>query len=408
MIGQHICVLGLGYIGLTTASVLAESGYEVCGVDIDEEVINIINQGKIHIVEPFLLTSVKSAVSSGSLVCSLVPRVSDIYIICVPTPFHENTAIPEPDLRYVMSAVDSISMLLKPGDTVILESTSPVGTTLAIKERLQSKGIETSKLFFAYCPERVIPGKVMSEILDNDRVVGGVDIESTEKVTKFYESFVRGQVLQTDSKTAEMCKLTENSFRDVNIAFANELSILASNLEIDVRKLIDLANHHPRVNILEPGTGVGGHCIAVDPWFIVSKDEDNARIIKTAREVNDSKPEWVVGEVLHEINRLGKEHDGSKLNIVCFGLSFKPDVDDLRESPAVLVVESLLKSSGSNIFVVEPHIQKHDEFELIDQSKVIEKADLVVFLVRHTEFLEWLKVNNVSDLPCLDFCGVTN
>lgn len=283
MENRTVCVVGLGYIGLPTAALLATNGYQVVGVDISVSAVNKINQGLIHIVEPDLDAYVRSAVTAGKLKAFTTPQACDIYMICVPTPLHDGLSAPEPNINYVLDAIRSIANYIKQGDMLILESTSPVGTTQKIAEVLTQMGLDTSKIFIAYCPERVLPGKIMVELIDNDRVVGGLTHEATKRIADFYRTFVRGLILETDAKTAEMCKLTENSFRDINIAFANELSLICAKDGINVWNLIQLANHHPRVNILQPGVGVGGHCIAIDPWFIVARDPENARIIRAAR-----------------------------------------------------------------------------------------------------------------------------
>ena len=298
---KTVCVIGLGYIGLPTAALLANSGYEVIGVDINQSTVNTINKGDIHIVEPELDKFVRNAIVNGNLKAFIKPQIADIFIICVPTPFYKESGSPKPNIEYVMSAAESISHLIKEGDMIILESTSPVGTTGKIKNIIENTGINIKKISIAYCPERVLPGKIMHELVKNDRIIGGINEESTAAASSFYKTFVDGKVLVTSDKTAEMCKLAENSFRDINIAYANELSMICDKNEIDVWELISLANHHPRVNILQPGTGVGGHCIAVDPWFIVSADQENARIIKTAREVNDFKPSWVINKITEEV-----------------------------------------------------------------------------------------------------------
>ena len=291
---KRVCVVGLGYIGLPTAALLASKGCKVHGVDVIKNVVDTINQGKIHIVEPELDKFVKEAVESGNLKADTKPNFADVFIIAVPTPFHKGFI---PNIDYVISAAESIAPYIKDGNIVVLESTSPVGTTEKIGEILKNKGVDISKIYIAHCPERVLPGKIMKEIVQNDRIVGGITQISTKKVAEFYKEFVDGEVLQTDSKTAEMSKLTENSFRDVNIAFANELSILCDKFGINVWELISLANRHPRVNILSPGCGVGGHCIAVDPWFIVHAGGNDAKLIKTAREVNNYKIQWVVKKI---------------------------------------------------------------------------------------------------------------
>src|SRR5258708_8951694 len=297
MKSKAVCVIGLGYIGLRSAALLATNDYMVIGVDLNGHDVDTINQGHIHIVEPDLDAYVRSAVTAGKLRAYTKPEQADIYLICVPTPFHDDGEIPQPNIDYVMAATRSIAPLVKAGDLVILESTSPVGTTKRMGEVLREAGVDLSTVYLAYCPERVLPGKIMIELVENDRVVGGLTPEATKEVSAFYRTFVRGEVLETDAPTAEMCKLTENSYRDVNIAFANELSLLCEKSGINVWRLIELANRHPRVNILQPGTGVGGHCIAVDPWFIVASDPTNARLIRTAREVNNHKTEWAIDQI---------------------------------------------------------------------------------------------------------------
>ena len=396
---KSVSVIGLGYIGLPTAALLASEGYMVKGMDISEDAVETINKGEIHIVEPDLDAYVRSAVANGKLKAYLEVQAGDIYIICVPTPFHTDSVIPKPNVDYVIDAVESISPHVKVGDIVILESTSPVGTTEMIREVLQKNGVDTSAIFIAYCPERVLPGKIMSELVDNARVIGGINSQSAQVVAAFYRTFVNGEILATEAKTAEMCKLTENSFRDVNLAFANELSILCDSNGVDVWDLIKLANYHPRVNILRPGTGVGGHCIAVDPWFIVSQDLKNSRIIKTAREVNDSKPEWVVDKIKETADSM------STKRIACLGLAFKPDIDDLRESPAVRVVESLIEQ-GYDISCVEPNINEHKYFYLIDIKKAIAQFDVIAVLVNHKDFTCGSILTELESKSALDFCGL--
>jgi UDP-N-acetyl-D-mannosaminuronic acid dehydrogenase len=395
---KSISVIGLGYIGLPTAALLASKGYMVKGMDINEHAVETINKGEIHIVEPDLDAYVRSAVANGKLKAYSEVQAGDIYIVCVPTPFHTDSELPSPNVNYVREAVQSISPHVKGGDIVILESTSPVGTTEMVKDVLQKNGVDTSAIFIAYCPERVLPGKIMTELVDNARVIGGVNSQSTKVVAAFYRTFVNGEILEAEAKTAEMCKLTENSFRDVNIAFANELSVLCDNNGVDVWELIKLANHHPRVNILQPGTGVGGHCIAVDPWFIVSQDPDNSRIIKTAREINDSKPEWVVDKIKAAADSMTTK------KVACLGLAFKPDIDDLRESPAVRVVESLIEQ-GYNVFCVEPNINEHKKYNLIDIKKAIAEFDVIALLVKHKEFTSNTILSELDSKGALDFCG---
>ena len=393
-----ISVIGLGYIGLPTAALLASKGYSVKGMDISEHAVETINKGEIHIVEPDLDAYVRSGVANGKLMAYTKVQPADIYLICVPTPFHKGADIPMPNVDYVSEAVKNISPHIKNGDMVILESTSPVGTTEMIKNILEEDLIDTSNIFIAYCPERVLPGKIMTELVDNPRVIGGINKKSSEVVANFYRTFVNGEILESLANTAEMCKLTENSFRDVNIAFANELSILCDNNGVNVWELIKLANHHPRVNILQPGTGVGGHCIAVDPWFIVSKDPTNAKIIRTAREVNNEKPIWVINQIKNKADSLNTKR------IVCLGLAFKPDIDDLRESPAVMVAESLL-NQGYDVFCVEPNIGEHEKYDLITFKEAISQFTVLVLLVNHKEFISKEASTLLRDKGALNFCG---
>lgn len=393
---KDICVIGLGYIGLPTAALLANNGYNVHGVDVIKATVDTINQGKIHIVEPGLEDFVKKAVDNGKLKADIRPTKSDVFIIAVPTPFREGFV---PNLDYVISACKSIAPFVKSGDIVVLESTSPVGTTEKIGEILKGSGVNVSEIFIAHCPERVLPGKILHELVQNDRIVGGLTLEATRKTADFYKTFVKGEILQTDARTAEMAKLTENSFRDVNIAFANELSILCDKFCINVWELISLANRHPRVNILSPGCGVGGHCIAVDPWFIVHAGGNDAKLIKTAREVNNYKMQWVVEKIKNAALKFELE-SGKKPKIACLGLAFKPDIDDLRESPAVLVARNLMQAEF-DILAVEPNIKSHKDFEIINYKKAIDIADIIVFLVAHKEF-KGLKIQK----QFLDFCGI--
>ncbi|OVE46527.1 UDP-N-acetyl-D-mannosamine dehydrogenase [Chromobacterium violaceum] len=404
MMNKTVCVVGLGYIGLPTAALLASNGYKVVGVDLNQHAVDTINQGNVHIVEPDLDGYVRSAVATGMLKAFVTPQSGDVYMICVPTPFHEGGGIPQPNIDYVLAATRSIAPFVKEGDLVILESTSPVGTTEKMAEVLAESGVDVGKIHIAYCPERVLPGKIMVELVENDRIVGGLTPEATSAVATFYRSFVSGEVLETNSKTAEMCKLTENSFRDVNIAFANELSLICAKENIDVWKLISLANRHPRVNILQPGVGVGGHCIAVDPWFIVARDPENARLIRSAREVNNSKTDWVVDRIKAEIAdahvKLGRAP-----RVACLGLAFKPDIDDLRESPAVQVVDAILRA-GHDVIVVEPNIREHSEYVLIDLDSALDVADLIVVLVRHKQFLDHAVNQRLLSLNIHDYCGL--
>jgi UDP-N-acetyl-D-mannosaminuronic acid dehydrogenase len=403
MKNKLISVVGLGYIGLPTAALLASQGYTVVGTDISQHAVDTINQGKIHIVEPDLDAFVRSAVAAGRLKASTLPQAGDVYMICVPTPFHEGGAIPQPNIDYVLAATRSIAPFVKPGDLVILESTSPVGTTEKMQVVLSEAGVKVEEVHMAYCPERVLPGKIMTELVENDRVVGGVTPAATKAVADFYRTFVRGEVLETEAKTAEMCKLTENSFRDVNIAFANELSLICDKEGINVWNLIQLANRHPRVNILQPGAGVGGHCIAVDPWFIVARDVENAKLIRTAREVNNHKTDWVIDKIkIAAADATAKS--GKKPTIACLGLAFKPDIDDLRESPA-LHVALTLQSQGYDVIAVEPNIDSHDSFTVVGLGQALGSADVIAVLVKHRQFFAPDVQKQLGLRAALDFCG---
>ena len=392
---NKICVLGLGYIGLPTAALLANKGYDIQGVDIDQRTVDIINRGGIHIVEPELDTFVKAAVNSGRLKADIKPSLADVFIIAVPTPFHEGFV---PNIDYVCAATLSIVPYIRPGNLVILESTSPVGTTDKISELLAENGVDIARIHIAHCPERVLPGKIMKELVENDRIVGGLTNQATHITANFYRDFVQGGVLETDARTAEMAKLTENSYRDTNIAFANELSILCDKFDIDVWELIRLANRHPRVNILQPSAGVGGHCIAIDPWFIVHKGGQDAKLIRTAREVNTYKTQWTLEKIKNTALAFEKDRP-TKAKVACMGLAFKPDIDDLRESPALLIAQSLV-DEGIDVLAVEPNIKSYDGLTLVNYQDAIREADIVVFLVAHKEF-RGLKIMNA-----LDFCGV--
>ena len=395
---NNICVFGLGYIGLPTAAMFAHHGANVVGVDVNQHAVDTINQGKIHIVEPGLEAIVKQAVDNGKLKASLTPVHSDAYLIAVPTPFKGDDHTP--DLSYIQAVSKALAPLLEKGDVVILESTSPVGATEQMVEWLAASRPDLTfpkyhepdteaDIYVAYCPERVLPGKVVEELISNDRIIGGMTKESTNKAKEVYRIFVEGELLETNSRTAEMAKLTENASRDVSIAFANELSIISDKLDINVWELIELANHHPRVNILQPGAGVGGHCIAVDPWFIVNQNPDEAKIIRAAREINDSKPDWVINKINAEIDKL-KEQSVEKPTVALLGLAFKPNIDDLRESPAVNIAKKMIDTDNANILLVEPNIQALPENlaagELVTLSEAIDRADVVAILVAHNEF----------------------
>ncbi|TNC80770.1 MAG: UDP-N-acetyl-D-mannosamine dehydrogenase [Oleiphilus sp.] len=394
---KSICVIGLGYIGLPTASLLGTKGYQVTGVDVSKDIVDTINQGKIHIVEPDLDLLVKSAVNAGNLKASLEPCKADIFIIAVPTPFKENHV---PDLSYVEHATRTIAPYVQKGNLVILESTSPVGTTDLVTDILQEYGHNTAQdIFVAHCPERVLPGRILIELVQNDRIVGGINNASTKVASRFYKEFVSGQVFETTAKTAELSKLTENSFRDVNIAFANELSLICDRENIDVWELISLANRHPRVNILQPGPGVGGHCIAVDPWFIIHRNVEQSKLIRAAREVNDAKPQWVISKVKEKAERF--KHPV----IACLGLAFKANVDDLRESPALAITKQLAEENIGEIIVCEPNIKAHKEFNLYSFDEAIERADILLVLVDHEPFKS-LSAAKLSEKIVIDTRGI--
>jgi UDP-N-acetyl-D-mannosaminuronic acid dehydrogenase len=399
----EVVMIGLGYIGLPTAALIAQNKTYVHGVDINQTVVETINQGKIHIVEPELDTAVAEAVKQGYLRASTTPIEANTYLIVVPTPFKAKN---EPDISFVEAATKAVLPLLKEDDLYIIESTSPIGTTekmmeLIYSERPQLKG----KLNIAYCPERVLPGNVMYELVHNDRVIGGVDEKSTEKAIAFYAQFIKGDLHKTNARTAEMCKLVENSSRDVQIAFANELSLICDKAGINVWELIELANKHPRVNILQPGCGVGGHCIAVDPYFIVSEYPMESKIIGTAREINNYKSFWCAEKVQTSKLEFELKH-GRKPRIAIMGLAFKPNIDDLRESPAKYIAQKVLQNANNEeYFIVEPNIDTHKVFKLTDYKEAIKKADIIVFLVAHKEFKT---LNLPKDKVVLDFCGVIN
>lgn len=395
---KHICVIGLGYIGLPTAATFAAHGVKVTGVDVNQHAVDLINQGKVHIVEPDLDVLVRDVVAQGKLSAQIIPIEADAYIVAVPTPFKDDY---QPDLKYIEAAAKAIAPYLSQGNLVILESTSPVGATEQMAAWLsearpdltfpQQAG-EQADILIAHCPERVLPGKVLQELISNDRIVGGMTPRCSQASIDLYKVFVKGGCIETNARTAEMCKLTENSFRDVNIAFANELSIICDKLDINVWELIQLANRHPRVNILQPGPGVGGHCIAVDPWFIVSKTPEQARLIRTARVVNDSKPEWVIDQVkikIADFLQANPEKTIKDVTVACYGLAFKPDIDDLRESPALEITKQLAEQ-GLNVCAIEPNIQRlplelPSNVTLIDFNKR-SQADIHLILVAHRQF----------------------
>ncbi|NVK36728.1 MAG: UDP-N-acetyl-D-mannosamine dehydrogenase [Gammaproteobacteria bacterium] len=402
---KRISTIGLGYIGLPTAAVFAKHGIEVIGVDVKQEAVDTINRGEIHIVEPGLAGVVKNAVENGLLRATVTPEPADAFLIAVPTPFKKTGAeVPEPDLTYIESASRAIAPVLKKGDLVVLESTSPVGATERMADWLaeerpdlsfpQAKG-EESDIRIAHCPERVLPGHVLEELISNDRVVGGMTSKCSELAVALYKTFVKGECVVTNARTAEMAKLTENSFRDVNIAFANELSIICDKLDIDVWELIALSNRHPRVNILQPGPGVGGHCIAVDPWFIVASAPDESKLIRAAREVNDQKPEWVVNKVklaVADYLQANPDKTAKDVTVACYGLAFKPDIDDLRESPALNITKSIAEFHKGKLLVIEPNIDAitstigSEKLKLTSLQESFESADIHVLLVDHKEF----------------------
>lgn len=396
------CFMGLGYIGLPTAIISSQHGISVCGVDINPKVVEKTNRGELHIVEPGLQDLLKKAVDSKSLVASTTPFESDVYLIVVPTPFK---AKHEPDISYVESATKTVIPFLKEGDLFIIESTSPVGTTekmaeLIFAERPELKG----RIHIAYCPERVLPGNVIFELVNNDRVIGGIDDDSADAAAEFYGKFVSGQLHKTNCRTAEMCKLVENSSRDVQIAFANELSMICEKAGINVWELISLANRHPRVNILQPGCGVGGHCIAVDPYFISSAFPNEAKIIAQARSINNYKSEWCVEKAKNAILSFELEN-GKKPQVALMGLAFKPNIDDLRESPAMKIAKHLVAEMPDVKFnIVEPNIRSHPDFDIVDFQTAFEQSDIVVYLTAHKQF--FMLPQEANDKLILDFCGV--
>ena len=398
-----VVVMGLGYIGLPTASLLATKGMRVLGVDVKASVVETINEGAIHIVEPDLDVLVRSAVNSGNLSASLEPVPAGVFILAVPTPFRNNHL---PDISFVESATVQIAPVLSRGDLVILESTSPVGTTERVAEILAEQRpdlVESGERMFAvaHCPERVLPGRILLELVENDRIVGGVDPTSTERAVAFYDRFVRGEVIATEARTAELAKLSENSFRDVNIAFANELSMICQELDINVWEVIRLANRHPRVEILRPGPGVGGHCLAVDPWFIVASAPERARLIRTAREVNDGKTDWVFDHVVELADKF--RHPV----IACLGVTYKPDIDDVRESPALKIAQRLTGElkDRAEVLSVDPNVSDAFGVKLVSLEDALLKADLVVGLVAHREFRA-VDPERLKEKIVIDTCGV--
>lgn len=414
---ETISVIGLGYIGLPTAAMFASRKVKVVGVDINSHAVAKINRGEIHIVEPDLDIAVHVAVTEGFLRGTTTPEPADAFLIAVPTPFIGDNH--EPDLSYIEQASRAIAPVLAAGNLVVLESTSPVGATEKMAQWLAEErpdltfpatAGEASDIRIAHCPERVLPGKVMQELVSNDRIIGGLTPLCSEVAVQLYKIFVEGACIVTSARTAELAKLAENSFRDVNIAFANELSLVCDRLDVDVWELISLANRHPRVNILQPGPGVGGHCLAVDPWFIVSSAPEEARLIRTAREVNDAKPEWVLGKVRQAVQAYANVTPAvatAGMTIACYGLAFKPDIDDLRESPAVEIAVALTAAYPGRVLVVEPHIEGLPDglagLRLVDAGAAAEQADIHVFLVAHAAF----QGLNLGEQVRLDFTART-
>lgn len=394
------CFMGLGYIGLPTAIIAAKHGIQITGVDINPHVVEMTNAGHLHIIEPGMEKMLQEVVKTGMLKASVTPEVSDAYFMVVPTPFKGNH---EPDVSYVEAATHAVLPLLKEGDLYVIESTSPVGTTEAMARIIFNERPELEgKIYIAYCPERVLPGNVIYELVHNDRVIGGLNPESTDKAIEFYSQFVQGTLHKTNCRTAEMCKLTENSSRDVQIAFANELSLICDKAGINVWELVNLANKHPRVNILQPGCGVGGHCIAVDPWFIVSDYPEQAQLIKRARETNDYKADWCANKVLETCQKFVEQNEHEPV-VACMGLAFKPNIDDLRESPAKYIASRIISESRADVLIIEPNISTHKSFHLTDYREAYEKADIIVWLVRHDVFLALPREEGKIEL---DFCGV--
>ncbi len=400
---NQVCFVGLGYIGLPTASMVAHAGIKVLGVDINERVVRAVNNCETEIIEPDLDSLVRTVVRNNLLRAAAKPEISDAYFVVVPTPFGAGH---EPDISYVKSATESIIPLLKEGDLYVIESTCPIGTTESMKTLIFDQRPELiDKIFIAYCPERVLPGNILFELANNERIIGGINEASSQKAIDFYSVFVKGKLHRTNSRTAEMCKLVENSFRDVQIAFANELSIICDKADINVWELISLANRHPRVHILNPGSGVGGHCIAVDPYFITTAFPKESRLIATAREVNNYKADWCLDKITLSIEDFISKNRRNPI-VALFGLSFKANVDDLRESPAVHIVRSLINSQQTIKFIIsEPNLKGHQEFQLTEMQYAYDKADIVVFLVNHDAFKNLVRSCKKVEL---DFCGLTN
>ncbi len=394
---DRIVVMGLGYIGLPTAALMASKGMKVWGVDVNEKVVDIISAGDVHIVEPDLKGLVKYAVENKKLTASKEPHEADVFMIAVPTPFKNGY---EPDTSYVQSAVNMILPYLRANNLVIIESTCPLGTTEDVKKVVDNEAPHLKdSVCIAYCPERVLPGRIIYELENNDRIIGGINEQSSAEAATFYRKFVRGNIYTTNARTAEMCKLVENAYRDVNIAFANELSMICDAGGINAWELIRLANRHPRVNILKPGPGVGGHCISVDPWFLVAQFKEKARLIRTGREVNNYKPRWVLEKIEQEAKSFANAMRKEPV-VACLGLAFKPDIDDLRESPSLYIARQLLER-GYQVLAVEPNITEHEPFVLVSKETAIEKADIIALLVAHRDFSGL----DTGGKRVLDFCG---
>lgn len=405
-------MVGLGYIGLPTAAIIASRGVQVIGIDVNQHAVDTINKGAVHIVEPDLDIVVRSVVTTGNLRATTTAEPADAFLVAVPTPFNEDRT---PDLSYIKAAADALAPVLAKGNLVVLESTSPVGTTEKLAQWLADQRPDLSfpqnagtgaDIQIAYCPERVLPGQVLQELVNNDRVIGGMTSHCAQRASELYKLFVKGECIITSARTAELCKLTENAYRDVNIAFANEMSLVCDPLGVNVWELIELANRHPRVNILTPGPGVGGHCIAIDPWFIVNSAPELARLIKTAREVNDSKPHHVIDKVLQKADRFKTPR------IACFGLSFKANIDDLRESPALQIVIELARIGAGKLFVVEPNITslpaslaQFDNVELVSIDHALKESDIVLGLVDHSEFRN-LESDSLNETIVIDTRGM--
>ena len=396
------CILGLGYIGLPTSLIVSKAGHRVIGVDINKQIVEKLNNGIVHIKEPGIKELLELQLTKKRFYASVKPEKADIYIIAVPTPFYSyDNNIPRPNIEYINKAVKSILPYLSKGNLIILESTSPIGTTDNIARTIfKNSSFKNGDIYIAYCPERVLPGNIINELVSNNRVIGGIDEDSSNKAYEFYETFSEGNLLVTNSKTAELVKLSENAYRDVNIAFANELSIIADKFDINISELINIANQHPRVNILNPGCGVGGHCIAVDPWFIASSLPEDTTLIQTARKVNNQKVNWVINQI-ETFYKKNSNIEKKDFIIGIFGLSYKSNVDDLRESPSIKIALDL-QDKGYQILACEPNINENKLLKLSSAEEILRKASLSVFLVLHDEFTSL----NLKNLSILDFCGI--